>query len=253
MQIRLLKIINVIALLLVLVVNYLANNLPINNIKTGAVSDKYFNEFAPANVTFAIWGVIYTLIIGLMVWQFVLRHELKDKLVEKWQYWFALNCVLNAVWLLLWHYEYLSLTVLVMLCILFSLIKLNHIERSQFNVQLPVKWLPQASFGVYLGWICIATIANITTFLVSINFNKLGLTDTFWTGTVIGIGSITAALLVVRFKNIYIGLAVIWALCGIVLRQNQLHGHFTAISWAALTYGLAVVVSLFYGQRKMAL
>jgi hypothetical protein len=109
--------------------------------------------------------------------------------------------------------------------------------------------LLQSAFGIYLGWICIATIANFTTFFVSISFNKLGLTDTFWTGGVIGIGSITAAMLVVRYKNIYIGLAVIWALIGIVIRQNQLHHHFTAISWAALTYGLAVVASLFYAKR----
>ena len=133
--------------------------------------------------------------------------------------------------------------------ILFTLIQLNKIIAEELPDNLSLKWLPKSAFGVYLGWICIATIANFTTFLVSIQFNKLGLTDTFWTGAVIGIGSITAAMLVVRYKNIYIGLAVIWALTGIIIRQNQLHDHFTAISWAAVTYGLAVVVSLFYTKR----
>jgi hypothetical protein len=244
-----LKILNVLALILVVVVNYLSNALPINGITTREISDKYFNQFAPANVTFSIWAVIYSLIIGIMIWQFVNSNELKNNAIAAFSKWFIANCCLNAAWLFAWHYELFVVSIVLMLGILYTLVQLNRIESKELPADLPTKWLLQSAFGIYLGWICIATIANITTFLVSINFDKFGLTDTFWTGTVIGIGSITAAMLVVRYKNIYIGLAVIWALIGIVLRQNQLHQHFTAISWAALTYGLAVVTSLFYGRR----
>ncbi len=244
-----LKILNVAALLVVLMVNYLANALPINGVKTADISNKYFNEFAPAGVTFSIWGVIYSLIIGLIVWQFINSNEAKNKAIQQFSPYFIANCFLNAAWLFSWHYELFMLSVGLMLGILYTLVQLNRIESKEIAPNLPQKWLLQSAFGIYLGWICIATIANITTFLVSIEFNKFGLTDTFWTGAVIGVGSITAAMLVVRYKNIYIGLAVIWALIGIVIRQNQLHQHFTAISWAALTYGLAVVASLFYGRR----
>ena len=245
-----LKILNVAALVVVVLVNYLANALPINGVKTADISNKYFNEFAPANLTFSIWAVIYSLIIGVMIWQYVNANEAKNKAISQFSTYFIANCLLNAAWLFAWHYEIFVLTIILMLGILYTLVQLNRIESKEFPTDLPTKWLLQSGFGVYLGWICIATIANITTFLVSLNFNKFGMTDTFWTGTVIGIGSITAAMLVVRYKNMYIGFAVIWALIGIVIRQNQLHGHFTAISWAALTYGLAVVASLFYGKRK---
>lgn len=245
-----LKILNVAALVVVVLVNYLANALPINGVKTADISNKYFNEFAPANLTFSIWAVIYSLIIGVMIWQYVNANEAKNKAISQFSTYFIANCLFNAAWLFAWHYEIFVLTIILMLGILYTLVQLNRIESKEFPTDLPTKWLLQSGFGVYLGWICIATIANITTFLVSLNFNKLGLTDTFWTGTVIGIGSITAAMLVVRYKNMYIGFAVIWALIGIVIRQNQLHGHFTAISWAALTYGLAVITSLFYGKRK---
>ena len=244
-----LKILNGAALVVVLVVNYLANALPINGIDTGTISNKYYNEFAPAGLTFSIWGVIYSLIIGLIVWQFVNVNEIKNKAIQQLSIYFIANCLLNAAWLFSWHYELFALSIVLMLGILYTLVQLNRIESKEIASNLPQKWLLQSAFGIYLGWICIATIANITTFLVSIQFNKFGLTDTFWTGTVIGVGSITAAMLVVRYKNLYIGLAVIWALIGIVIRQNQLHQHFTAISWAALTYGLAVVSSLFYGRR----
>lgn len=244
-----LKILNVAALVVVLAVNYLANALPINGIDTATISNKYYNEFAPAGITFSIWGIIYALILGLIIWQFVNQNEAKNKAISQFSPYFIANCLLNAAWLFSWHYELFLLSIGLMLGILYTLIQLNRIESKEIAADLPQKWLLQSAFGIYLGWICIATIANITTFLVSVDFNKLGLTDTFWTGAVIGVGSITAAMLVVRYKNLYIGLAVIWALIGIVIRQNQLHQHFTAISWAALTYGLAVVASLFYTKR----
>jgi hypothetical protein len=244
-KISTLKILSIAAFMGTLAVNYLANALPINGVTSADISNKYYNEFAPAGITFTIWGVIYLLLIGTVIWQF----KLVGKSIDTLNKWFAANSLLNATWLFAWHYDILPLTLVLMLGILYTLVKINVIIAEDLPDTLSFKWLPQSAFGVYLGWICIATIANFTTFLVSINFNKFGLTDTFWTGAVIGIGSITAAMLVVRFKNIYIGLAVIWALAGIIIRQNQLHGHFTAISWAAVTYGLAVVVSLFYAKR----
>lgn len=244
-KISTLKIASIAAFIGVLVVNYLANALPINGISTGDISNKYYNEFAPAGITFSIWGIIYLLLIGTLIWQ----YKLVGVSIGKLNKWWLANSLLNIAWLFAWHYELLPLTVVLMLGILYTLVQINETITEDLPTNLSVKWLPQSAFGVYLGWICIATIANFTTLLVSINFNKFGLTDTFWTGAVIGIGSITAAMLVIRFKNIYIGLAVIWALAGIIIRQNQLHGHFTAISWAAVTYGLAVVVSLFYAKR----
>jgi hypothetical protein len=248
-KVNTLKIFNVLALIVVLIVNYLANAWPINGIKTNVISDRYANEFAPAGITFSIWAVIYSLILGLMVWQFIGRNHLKVSAIKSFSIWFMMNCVLNACWLFSWHYEAFVISLMLMLGILFTLVKLNQIEHTEISPYTPSKWLIQSAFGIYLGWICIATIANFTVFFVSIHFGKWGLSDTFWAGGVIGIGSITAALLVLRFKNIYIGLAVIWALIGIIIKQNQLHGQFTAISWAAVTYGLTVVASLFYGRR----
>ncbi len=245
-KISTLKILNIAAFLTVILVNYLANSLPINGVKTADISNKYFNEFAPANITFAIWGVIYSLLIATLIWQLNVQNNAINTINK----WWVINSVLNVAWLFSWHYEILFLSIVLMIGILYSLVQINKIESTELAQNIPREWLLKSAFGIYLGWICIATIANFTTLLVSLNFNKFGLSDTFWTGTVIGIGSITSAMLVVRYKNIFIGFAVIWALIGIIIRQNQLHEHFTAISWAALTYGLAVVTSLFYAKRS---
>ena len=61
---------NLIGLVMVLTVNALANILPINGYNTGQVSGFYPNYFVPAGFTFAIWGIIYLLLIGFVFCSF---------------------------------------------------------------------------------------------------------------------------------------------------------------------------------------
>ncbi len=240
-----LKILNVLALIAVLGVNYLSNALPINGMRTNVISDKNYNEFAPAGVTFSIWGVIYALLIAVMIWQFVYKNEAKEDAISKISGLFILNCLLNITWLFLWHYEILAVSVVVMLGLLYTLVHINTIISDKFLPQTPSKTLLKAAFGVYLGWICIATIANITTWLVSIKWDALGYSLTFWASTVIGIGALIATYITWRFHNMFIGLAVIWAFIGIILKQDLVHSAFTTISWAAAIAIIPVGISLF--------
>ncbi len=242
------KILNIIALLAVLTVNYLANALPINGIRTNVISDKNYNEFAPAGITFSIWGVIYSLIIAVMVWQFIGKNAAKEETIQKITLLFIVNCVFNSAWLFMWHYEFLAVSIVVMLGILYTLVRLNTVISFDLAPQTPTRPLLKAAFGVYLGWICIATIANVTTWLVSTHWGAFGLSATFWTGGLIGIGSLIAAYSTWRLRNMFIGIAVIWALLGIIIKQNQLHADFTPISWAAMTWAMPVFVSIFYSR-----
>lgn len=245
-----LKILNTLALIAVLIVNYLANALPINGIKTGAISDKYANEFAPAGITFAIWGVIYSLLLGVALWQFTTKNNtLKADAIDKMGLWWVVNSLFNIAWLFLWHHELLGISIIVMLGILMSLIQLNTVISLKIAPQTPAKFLLSAGFGVYLGWICIATIANVTTGLVSIGWQGWGFPAIFWTGSLIGIGSLISSLITIKFKNLFIGAAVIWAFIGIIIKQNQLHGAFTPISWAAMTWALPVIVAMIYSRK----
>ena len=114
-----LKIFNVLALILMIAVNYAANALPLNGKSTGEVSAEYSNLFTPAGLTFSIWGVIYLLLIIFCIIQFTGNNNAAVKAVG---WLFAVSSVLNALWLFAWHYEYLAASVLIM--ILLSLIAL---------------------------------------------------------------------------------------------------------------------------------
>jgi hypothetical protein len=205
-----LRIINLAAFLVMILMNYLANSLPINNKTTGELSGQYPNLFVPAGVTFSIWGVIYLLLLGFVVLQFRDRDKV---FVEAIGWLFALSCLMNALWIVFWHYEFPGISLIIMLMLLLSLIVINYRLTSLSS------GIIKAGFGLYLGWICIATIANATAFLVAFNWQGWGLTDQAWATVMVLAGTVITFLVLDAFRNPFTGLAVIWALTGIIIAR----------------------------------
>lgn len=201
--------------LLMIGINGLGNSLPINGKSTGDVSDAYTNIFAPAGITFSIWGLIYLLLFGFSIYQLIKRNKIyEDKLFKSISYWFIFSSIMNSLWIFAWHYNILWLSLVFMIGILVSLIKINMILRNkEFNNA--GKLLIRIPFAVYFGWITVATIANVTTFLVAINWNRFGLSEVFWADTMILIGAIIGVLAILYYKSFSYGLVIIWAYLGI--------------------------------------
>jgi hypothetical protein len=227
------KILNLVMFAIMIVMNFLANYLPINGKTTGQLSDQYSNLFVPAGITFAIWGLIYVLLLGLIVVQFSESNKETVKLIS---WFFAVSCLFNALWIVAWHYEKLPLSLLFMVGLLVSLIIIvNKLH------DYPVG-LVKATFGIYLGWICIATIANVTAFLVSISWGGWGISNEIWAIIMIGVGSVITVLAIINLNNPFIGLSVVWAFIGINLKRS---GDFKSIVMAAF-FGI-IVVGVFTG------
>ncbi len=214
--------------------NYLANALPINNKTTGQLSDNLPNLFTPAGITFSIWGIIYLLLAIFCVIQFT--PQAKD-IAKEIGWVFAISCLFNATWILAWHYEKLSLSLLIMIGLLVSLIYIN------MQIKDVSSGLVKAAFGVYLGWICIATIANVTALLVTVGWNGFGIPEQVWAITMIAIGALIVIITLLRLDNPFIGLAVVWAFLGIIIKRQ---GDYPAIAIAA---GIALLVVGFFTVR----
>jgi hypothetical protein len=166
------KYINLVLFAGVLVMNYLANALPLNNKTTGELSDSLSNLFVPAGITFSIWGIIYLLLLIYCIIQFTAAESIG---ITSTTLLFGITCVLNVLWLFAWHYQKLPLSLIVMAALLVTLIVIN------LNIINIGPGIIKASFGVYLGWICIATIANVTALLVFYKWNGFGIPDEVWT------------------------------------------------------------------------
>jgi hypothetical protein len=233
------KYINILLVAGMLVMNYLANALPLNNRTTGELSDSFPNLFVPAGLTFSIWGVIYLLVVIYSVIQFTGSDK---EVITNISWLFGITCILNALWIVFWHYGKLPLSLLVMLGLLVSLIFINISIRN-----LPFGII-KATFGIYLGWICIATIANVTALLVNANWSGFNISQEIWTIIMIFTGVLIVALTIYRLKNPFIGLAVVWAFIGIAIkRQDDYRSIFIS---AIIALSMVALVTLWGFLKK---
>jgi hypothetical protein len=220
-RVKTLQILNWVFLILMIFVNYLAISLPINGKSTKELSDKYSNLFVPAPATFSIWGIIYLLVIlfGVAQSKSIFSKTIDDNtatIVDRVGYRFIISCLMNALWIVVWHHEYMLLSVVVMLGLLSSLVALNlsiaSIESAFGGYK---KFILESAFGVYLGWICVATVANTTAMLVYYKWEGSGISPAIWTSILVLIASGIGSYTLLKLKNFYLGLVVLWALNGI--------------------------------------
>ena len=218
-----LSILNLIGFLGTIVVNGLANALPLNNKTTGELSDQYPNLFVPTGLTFSIWGVIYILLAIFVIYGLVIsikNNTQKTAFIENIGILFFISSLANIGWIFAWHYEILPLSLVLMLVILGSLITIYlRLRIGKSDSTLSERYLVHLPFSVYLGWITIATIANVTALLVDINWNTFGLSEQFWTVAVIIVGIAIALSILLTRKDIFYCLVVDWALLGILLKR----------------------------------
>jgi hypothetical protein len=240
---------NLMGFLGMVTINGLADTLPINNKTTGELSDQYPNLFVPAGLTFSIWGIIYVLLAVFIIYQFIVvfrKNQSPLFFLKRIGVLFFISSIANLGWIFAWHYERIMLSLLLMLILLASLIGIYlrlHIGRS--DASRTEKYLVHLPFSIYLGWITVATIANVTALLVSVGWNRFGLSEQFWTVLIIIVG-IALALIALFYRNdIFYVLVVDWALFGILLKRLTVDAVpvrsiiiITAVGMTLLTLGM---------------
>lgn len=242
------KILSLIVLLTYLImvsVNGLANALPINGMNTGSISDSYPNMFAPAGITFIIWGVIYILLFGFSIYQLANSTKIYEKpMFKSIGIWFAFSSVINSCWIFAWHYKMIWLSLIFMIVILISLIRINMNLR---NIQLSKQEIIflRIPFSVYFGWITVATIANTTTFLVAINWSKFGVSEVLWTDVIILVGAIIGFAAIRFYRSISYGLVIIWAYIGIAIKHispDYFNSQYTSVIISVIVSIILIIV-----------
>jgi len=218
-----LLVLNLVGFVLMVIINFLANYLPINGLDTGYISDLYPNLFAPAGFTFAIWGLIYLLLGIFVIYQakgLLESDKGKNPFVERIGYWFFISCLLNTAWIFAWHYLQIGLSLVIMLLLLVSLLYIYFRINSLENKREKEGFLFIApAFSIYTGWITIATVANITVFLVDRGWGRFGLSEVFWMVAVLLVATVIVLAFSLRNKDWLYTLVGIWAFFGIVVER----------------------------------
>jgi hypothetical protein len=110
------------------------------------------------------------------------------------------------------------------------------------------KLLVHAPFSVYLGWITIATIANVSLALVSVNWDGFGINPQTWALIVLGVALIIAFAVIVTRRDIAYSLVIIWALAGIVIKQSM-YGNIVTVAEIGIVLVLVVLALILIAYR----
>ncbi len=238
-----LQIFNGIAFVSMIFINYLSNTGLINGNTNATVSQAYENLFTPAGYAFSIWGIIYLLLLGFVIYQGLgLFNKSKDNdLATQVGWWFVISCIANSLWLFAWLHESLGLSVIIMLVLLFSLIKIvlrTNMERwdAPFKTILFLWW----PFCIYIGWISVALIANMAAYLTKINWDGFGLSDVFWTITMIVIAGLLNLFVTWNRNMREFALVGAWALIAIAVANWEVQ---QTISHTAIGVGIVLILS----------
>ncbi|MDD3959857.1 MAG: tryptophan-rich sensory protein [Clostridiaceae bacterium] len=223
----LLRVLIIVSFVLMVAANAIATLVKINGQTTAEVSDAYGNLFAPAGITFSIWSVIYTLLLAYAIYQLIFFAKNRDadshRTMVRIGVLFILSSIINTAWIICWHYELFIITVALIFALLLCLILISMSLRKK-KLSLAEKILVRLPFSIYFGWITVASIANVTTFLVSIEWPGLGLSEMLWTVIMLVAGTLIAAGTVLFAKDLFYGLTVVWAYAGIVIKHLDPEG-----------------------------
>ena len=257
MQKKIQAFINVLLFIGMVWVNALANILPINGYNTGQVSAFYPNFFVPAGFTFSIWGLIYLLLAGFVITSvvsvFVNLNSSAQEAIKKASPLFQITCLLNAGWIIAWHYLYLEISLVIMLAFLVMLIKIYlRIQslKTSFNFFTRL-WIYHA-FVVYLAWISVATIANSTALFVGLGWQGNPFSPELWAILLICVALLLAIFFVGKLKEPAFGFVLSWAFLGIYSAQMKASREVGIIAAISVCNLLAWTITILIKSRKKA-
>ncbi len=247
---------NLLAYAIMIAANCLSVFLPLNGKTQAQLSGHYPNLFTPAGYIFSVWGVIYMLLFGFIIYQlyvlFVTHHRDKMRVLYISPLFIGV-CLCNAGWLFAWHYELITISVLIMIIHLWLLVLIHD------RLSLSIAWWPLAPkiwidipFSIYLGWICVATIANVTAWLVSEGIHLSFLLPQVWAIIMIIIALLVGMFYVFTRNNKFVALTIVWAFYGIISKRRETggKGSHTLVLATGLALGILLLIILLNSFRR---
>ena len=240
----------VVALIITIVVNVMSNALPFNGLTAPEIADSFEVYFVPAGYVFSIWSVIYLGLIAYAIFQ-LLPAQRENPRLRQTGWWFVLSSAANSIWLFLWHYGYFALSVVAMLTLLISLIVIyQRLGIGRQAVPSRERWLVHLPFSIYLGWVTVATIANITAFLDFVNWNGFGISPEIWTFIMLVVATGVAGLMAYDRQDIAYLLVLVWAFIGIGVEQSDTPQVANAAYLAAAIVAIFVILVIIQKLRQ---
>lgn len=209
---------------------------------------------APDGPAFAIWSVIYAGLAGYVVWQW-----LPVSAASAWAAFTrvpaAASLALNGLWLIVVQQGWVWGSVVVIVLLLASLIAVYRGLRETGQRSTPASTvLVEATFGLYLGWVCVAICANIALALVGSGAPATGTVAAVSTVLVLSVVVAIAALLFTvpapAVARAAAAAAIVWGLSWIAVGRLTDEPRSALVGWWAAAAAILVVVALLVLRRR---
>lgn len=213
-------IVSLIAFMITVIINY-ASTSGVFTYNQKEISDMYRNFMTPESFAFSIWGVIYLLVLISLIYQFFLikNNTYEKAIMDKFNLLFQLTCILNIIWNIAWVQNMIGISCLIIFLFSIVLAFINtHILK---NKNIFPKIYPLA-FAIYFGWLTVATVTNISAFLVKIEWNMFGLEEYVIACFMYLITAILSGFILLNIKNPVYNFPIVWAFYAIynMLKNN---------------------------------
>ncbi len=236
--------------ILTILVNGLANALPLNNQTTGEISDRFDVFFVPAGYVFSIWGLIYLGQLAFAVFQ-AMPAQRENPRLRSMGIAYMTGALANIIWLFLWHYEHFLLTLYAMLILLVSLILIYlRLGIHRAKVSHAERWLVHLPFSIYLGWITVATIANVTSILDFYGWNGWGISPAIWAVIMLIAGTIIASAVSLTRGDAAYTLVIMWAFAGIAVKHADTWSVALSATLTTIITGLMLILGVVLTRRR---
>jgi tryptophan-rich sensory protein len=239
-----------VAVISTIIFNGLSQSIPIGNQTSADVSNRYSTYFTPANYAFSIWGVIYFLLVVYGVYQ-ALPSQRENPKAIKIAWLFILSCVLNCAWITLFQTDQIALSVIVIIGLLITLVAIYlRLGVGQENVSNGDRWCLHLPFSVYLGWLSVATIANVSLLGVAQNWGDLfGIPASTWAAIMLGVATVLGVAMALTRRDVAYLLVFVWAFIAIMNKQADVPLITTTALIAVIVLVVMAVVSLIINLR----
>ena len=218
---------------------------PVSEAANGALSADA-TPFAPAGPAFSIWSVIYAGLFGYAIYQLLPAQRYGSRHAERHAQlrpWTSLSALLNAAWIGVVQADSVWGSVLVIIALLVVLVRILMILRKTRTHTKTDALLTDGTFGLYLGWVCVATTANTAAWVATFGV------DTFpgWQWVAVGIIAVVMliglGLAVYSRGRIAPALAISWGLTWLAIARLEGQFESPVIVWAAFIAAAVVLVA----------
>ncbi|WP_411842498.1 tryptophan-rich sensory protein [Salinicoccus sp. HZC-1] len=226
-----------IAFVIMLFLNYWSGT------NVGSVADNNQAIIQPAGFAFSIWGLIYVLLLAWIVKLFFSKTW-EGSMAYRLRYWPAINFLLNGVWILVFTQQWLFVSVLVIIGLLYTLAKMY-----SAMTETGYDWFDRFPFSIYFGWVTVATIVNIFTLAVNYDIETiLWLDELAWTIIVLIVATLIGMAIALYFRDWLYPLVFIWPYFGIYTENDT----YMSLNITLMIASLALlIVAVIVGVRKL--